>query len=426
MNESLLHTIWKYKLTGTVNYIGTKQEVIKIISIGEHNQNSGPDFFNSKVEINNLLLVGNLEIHVKTSDWLKHKHQSDKAYDNLVLHVVYEHDVELPQNLNHNVSVVELKKYIKSELIEKYNSIRHSEQKIACGKSIATVEHFIWKSWLDRLVISRLEEKTNYITTVFNSVNHNFEETLYIILSRNFGFKINNVAFELLAKSTPYNVLKKYADNTIQMEAILFGNAGLLDELFQDKYPKQLQNEYEFLKHKHQFISLKKDIWKFSKTRPANFPTIRISQLVQLIKKQQSLYHFLENKPSLDEIKLFFDIESNDYFQSHFKFDHPSSIRSIKKLGNAGFNVIVINVIVPFLFFISLQQSNEELKEYALDLLAGLNPEINTKTNEYLKLDIHQENALESQALIQLYDSFCSVKKCLDCHVAKFLLKTAN
>lgn len=423
MNEDLLHTIWKYKLVGTIDFIGSKGETIKVVSIGEHNQDSGPDFFNSKIEINGILLVGNLEVHIKTSDWLKHNHQINKAYDNLVLHVVYEHDVELPQNEAYNVSVLELKGYIKPALLNQYKSIESSKQKIPCGKSITLVEPIIWKSWLDRLAISRLEDKTSYIKSIFHSVNNNLEETLYILLSRNFGFKINNDSFELLAKSTPFNLLKKHADSKIQMEALLFGNAGFLDDLFEEKYPKQLQNEFEFLRHKYQLIPLKKEIWKFSKTRPVNFPTIRISQLISLISKQQSLYHFIESKPTLIELRSFFEVETNDYFKSHFKFDVPAT-ESSKQLGETAFYSIIINTIVPFLFFVSQQNSISEFQDYAFDLLSSISPEINTKTKEFIKLGVKPDNALETQALIQLYDTFCSIKGCLHCNVAKFLLKT--
>ncbi|MFO0321378.1 MAG: DUF2851 family protein [Bacteroidota bacterium] len=425
MNEALLHTIWKYKLTGTTDFIGTKGEQIKVISIGEHNQDSGPDFFNSKIEINHLLLVGNVEVHIKTSDWLKHNHQLNKAYDNLVLHVVFEHDSELPQNIAYNVSVLELRKYVKPALINQYQSIENSKQKIACGKSISLVEPVIWKLWLDRLVISRLEEKTKYIKSIYHSVNHNVEETLYILLCRNFGFKINSDAFELLAKTTPLSLLKKYADNPIQMEALLFGNAGFLDELLEEKYPKQLQNEFEFLKHKHHLIPLKKEIWKFSKTRPANFPTIRISQLVSLNAQRKSLFHFLESRPSLAQLKSFFDVETSAYFQSHFKFGNVGTL-SIKKLGESSFNNLLMNTIVPFLFFLSQQNSMLEYQDYAFELLSKIEAETNTKTKEYVNLGIKPENAFESQALIQLYDSYCSPKKCLQCNVGEFLLKTVD
>lgn len=424
MNEALLHTIWKYKLTGTVDYIGTKQEAIKIISIGEHNQNSGPDFFNSKVEINGLLLVGNLEIHVKTSDWLKHNHQFDKAYDNLVLHVVFEHDVELSQNEHYNVSVLELKKYIKTSLLNQYQYIESSKQKIPCGKSITTVSSLVWKSWLDRLAVSRIEDKTNYISAIFNSVQHNLEETLFILLCRNFGFKINNDAFELLAKSTPYSILKKHADQPFQLEAMLFGNAGFLDDLFKEKYPMSLQNEFEFLKHKYNFTPLKKEIWKFSKTRPSNFPTIRISQLVCLISKQQSLYHFIEKQPTLTQLKNYFTIETNVYFKSHYKFDSPV-MECSKHIGDSAFYNVVINTIVPFLFFVSKQNCNLDLQDYAFDLLEQIPPEINSKVKSFTTLGVVPVSALETQAMIKLHDSYCSIKSCLNCHVAEYLLKNS-
>ncbi len=424
MNEALLQTIWKYKLLGQAEFTGTKNEIIQVVSIGDHNQDAGPDFFNSKIKINDVLLAGNVEIHIKTSDWLKHKHQNNNAYNNLVLHVVYEHDAELQQNENFNVSVVELKNYIKPGLLQQYNAIQFSKQVIACGKSIALVPELTWKSWLDRLAVTRLEDKTGYIEHLFNFSKQNLDETLYILLCKNFGFKINSEAFELLAKSLPYHILKKYGDNPLRVEALLFGVAGFLDEPFQDKYPKLLQNEYELLKTKHTLISLKKEIWKFSKTRPANFPTIRLSQLASLILKSRSLYHFLEGRPDIKELKQFFEIEAHTYWKTHFLFDVLSE-ESIKPLGVVAFNSIIINTVVPFLFFLSKNSLGEVMSEYALGLLSRLSAEVNTKTKEYSTLGKKAENALESQAQIQLYDMLCSKKACLHCNVAKFLLKSS-
>ncbi|MES2763680.1 MAG: DUF2851 family protein [Bacteroidota bacterium] len=425
MNEALLHTIWKYKLLGKNNFIGSKQEIIEIISIGEHNQDSGPDFFNSKVRINGILLVGNVEIHIKTSDWLKHNHQQDKAYDNLILHVVYEHDKELFQNEQFNVSVLELKDHIKPSLLAQYNELQLSKQSVACGKSINTVSDIVWSSWMDRMAITRIEQKTAYIEHLFEYSKQNHEDALYILLCRNFGFKINNDAFELLGKSVPYSLLKRYADNSLQVEALLYGVAGFLDELFDDKYPKQLQNEFEFLKNKHQLIPLKKENWKFSKTRPVNFPTIRISQLAHLISRQQSLYHLIEQKPDLKTLQKFFDCEPNEYWKTHFKFDVVSE-ESTKPLGETAFHAIVINTIVPYLFFMSKHNFNSDHVDYALDLLSQLPPEVNTKTKEFTKLGVKTLNALESQAQIQLLDSLCSKKACLHCNVAEFLLKSSS
>lgn len=425
MNEAFLHTIWKYKLLGQKQFIGSKQEVIEVVSIGEHNQDSGPDFFNSKIKINGILLAGNVEIHIKTSDWLKHNHQQDKAYDNIVLHVVYEHDKTLNQNEMYNVSVLELKHYIKPSLLEQFNQLQLSKQAIACGKSITTVSDIVWKSWLDRLAVTRIEQKTEYIEHLFEFSKHNHEDALYLLLCRNFGFKINNEAFELLGKYLPYSILKKYTDNPIQVEALLFGVAGFLDNLLEDKYPKQLQNEFEFLKHKHQLIPLKKENWKFSKTRPANFPTIRISQLAHLITRQHSLYHLMEQKPDLKTIKSFFNIAPHVYWKSHFKFDIESEEIS-KPIGDTAIHSIIINTIVPYLFFMSKHNLNLDYVDYALDLLSQLPAEVNTKTKEFTKLGVKTQNALESQAQIHLFDSLCSKKACLHCNVAEFLLKSSS
>ncbi len=425
MNELLLHTIWKYKLLSKTQFIGTQNESIDIVSIGEHNQDSGPDFFNSKIRINQILLVGNVEIHVKTSDWLKHQHQLNKVYDNLVLHVVYEHDIDLHQNINHNVSVLELKQYITPQLLQQYYQIQLSKDTVACGKSITQVNDIIWKNWIERLAISRIQEKTDYIEHIFLYTQNNHEEALHILLFRNFGFKINNEPFELLAKSLPFNLLKKYINNAIQIEALLYGVAGFLDDLLEDKYARQLQNEFEFLKHKHQLKTLKKELWKFSKTRPINFPTIRIAQLANLITKQKSFFHFLEEQPNLNTMKTFFELQPNTYWNSHYKFDVKSEEIN-KPLGDKAIESLVINTIVPYFFFMSKQFSIPHYIDYALDILSQLPSEINSKTKQFKKIGICTENALESQAQIYLLDNFCSKKRCLHCAVGQYLLKNNN
>ncbi len=424
MNEALLHTIWKYKLLAKQEFTGTRGEAIHVIAVGEHNHDSGPDFFNAKIGINGILLAGNVEIHIRTSDWLRHDHQHDKAYNNLVLHVVYEHDVELQQNKEFNVSVLELKSLVNESLIAAYHELEFSPHIIPCGRSIASVPDIRWTLWLDRLAVERLERKASYIAHVFDYSGSNLEETLYILLCRNFGFKINDEAFELLAKSLPHTILKRYADNLLRLEALLFGMAGLLDELFEDKYPKLLQNEFELLRHKHQLIPLPKEIWKFSKTRPANFPTIRLSQLAHVFFKSQSLYHLLEEYPKVEELHAFFQVETDAYWETHFKFDVVSH-KAAKPLGKIAFHSIVINTVGPFLFFSFTRSGTQRLKDYAMDLLTELDAEVNKKTNLFTGLGRKATNALESQAQTELYDAFCSKKACLRCSVAEFLLKAS-
>lgn len=419
-----MHTIWKYRLLQQQEFTGTRGEAIRVVAVGEHNHNSGPDFFNAKISINGILLAGNVEIHVKTSDWLRHDHQHDKAYNNLVLHVVYEHDAELQQNQEFNVSVLELKQLVKPSLLDAYRELEHSRQVIPCGKSIGAVPDFHWTSWLERLAVERLERKASYMAHMFGYSGNDLEETLYIMLCRNFGFKINDDAFELLAKSLPYSILKRYADNLLRLEALLFGVAGLLDEPFEDAYPRLLQNEFELLRHKHQLIPLRKEIWKFSKTRPVNFPTIRLSQLAHVFFKSQSLYHLLELYPDMQSLQAFFQVGTHAYWETHFKFD-TSSRRAAKPLGKTAFQSLVINTVVPFLFFSYARSGQQALMDYAMDLLSASDAEANKKTNVFAGLGKKASNALESQAQTELYDVFCSKKACLRCHVAEFLLKAS-
>jgi hypothetical protein len=421
VNELFLQTVLANKILTVSNFKGTQNEAIELLHIGTINTDSGPDFFNAKAKINDVVLAGNIEVHVKTSDWLSHHHDKDKAYDRIILHFVYEHDKEIDQNINNNVPVVELKNYIPDHIISNYKSLIVSKNKIPCRNSISKVNSFVWTSWLNRLMISKLEEKTNNISDLFNYLSENYEETLYVMLMRNFGFKINNDAFELLAKKLPYSILKKYADNIIQIEALLFGVSGLLDDLFEDKYLKTLQNEYVFLKHKHNLVELPKEIWKFSKTRPSNFPSIRIAQLAALIHKNNSLFHVIENKPGLSELKKYFDVEVSEYWNHHYTFD-DSPVFKKKSIGNTAFELIIINSVVPFLFFMS--KHNEEFQDYAFDLLNQIRAEENFKTKEFYKLGIKVDTSFESQALIYLFDKFCSKKACLYCSVGNDLLKS--
>ncbi len=421
INELFLQTVLANKILTVSNFKGTQNETVELINIGTINNDSGPDFFNAKVKINDVILAGNIEVHIKTSDWLKHHHDKDKAYDRIILHFVYEHDKDITQNINNNVPVVELRKYIPDHIISNYKNLIVSKTKIACGHSISYVNSFVWISWLNRLMVSKLEEKTAYISDVFQFLNNNYEETLYVVLMRSFGFKINNEAFELLAKNLPYSILKKYSDNLIQIEALLYGVSGLLDNVFENKYLKNLQNEYEFLKHKHQLNELPKEIWKFSKTRPLNFPSVRMAQLAALIHKHNSLFHLIESKPSLSELKKYFDVEVSSYWNDHYTFDDESILKK-KNLGINAFELLVINSIVPFLFFMS--KNNEEFMNYAFDLLNQIKAEVNFKTKEFSKLGVKVDNSFESQALIYLFDQFCSKKACLNCSVGNDLIKS--
>lgn len=423
MTESLLHYIWKYRLFNTPFLCGTKAEQIELVHVGEHNTDSGPDFFNARLRIDDVLLAGNVEIHLRTSDWLRHRHQYDKAYDNLILHAVFEHDAELPQNIANNVTVLQMSRFIDDHVLKQYGSITHSKGLVACGRGIATVPELVWKSWLSRLAVSRLEDKVKYIDQLFEYTGHHFEDTLYLTLCRNFGFKVNGVAFELLAKQLPYNVIKKHADNPLAVEALLFGTAGFLDEPHEADYARQLQNEFDFLRHKYKLVPLKKELWKFMRLRPVNFPTIRLAQLAAVFCKNRSLFHTIEALPSYREVLSFFDVKPHTFWQSHYRLDLASPPQA-RPIGESSVASLLINTVVPYLLFLSRRHQSQHFADHALDLLSAMKPENNIKTRPYEALGVKVESALESQAMIHLHDQFCSARRCLDCSVAGFLLKS--
>ena len=242
--EDLFHFIWNYKLLNTENLISVGGSKIKIFHQGELNKDAGPDFFNAKIEVDGITLVGNVEIHVNSSDWLKHGHENDKAYDNLILHVVYKYDKAIPQNKKHNVETVELKNYIDKEILKKYNSLLTSSSSLPCSKQIKNVEALKIQSWLQRMLAERLESKTDYVKHIFSASLNDFSQTLYLMLARSFGFKVNAEPFELLAKHVPFQIALKHSGNLFQLEALYYGCAGFLNKSYKTKYLQQLQNEF--------------------------------------------------------------------------------------------------------------------------------------------------------------------------------------
>ena len=272
--EDLLQFIWRYKLLKPVPLITVSGKEISILKAGELNRDSGPDFFNAQIKINDIILAGNVEIHLKTSDWLKHGHGEDKNYDTIILHAVYENDITLKQNSDHNVEVLELRKHIDTATILNYQNLFSNRDTLPCSKHLAKVDDLKLISWLERMTIERMEEKVSRLQVWFDLSKGDYTQTFYISLLRNFGFKINSEPFELLAKQLPVQLLLKHADNLLQLEALLLGTSGLLENQFQNKYIQTLQNEFEYLRSKYGLCPIQTEIFKFSKLRPANFPTL--------------------------------------------------------------------------------------------------------------------------------------------------------
>ncbi|MEO6301651.1 MAG: DUF2851 family protein [Bacteroidia bacterium] len=421
-NEDFLQFLWQYKIFKPLPFITISGKHISIIKNGELNKDSGPDFFNAQVKIDNIILAGNIEVHIKTSDWLKHKHQQDKNYDNIVLHVVYEHDIDLPQNTNNNVEVLELKSLIAESTLASFEQLNSSKTKIPCHNQLANINDLKFVSWLERMAIERLEGKVKLIEEYFKLVNGDYTQTFYFLLLRNFGFKVNSLPFELLAKNLPITTLLKHSDNLLQLEALLLGTSGLLDNQFEDKYILQLQNEFDYLKNKYRIIPLNKEVFKFSKLRPANFPTIRLSQFARLINSKPGLFIAPYDFSNYEEIILALKINLDGYWKNHYNMDGNVTSKDLT-LGLTSIENLIINTFAPFYFFYSKRTGKEEMGDLAIELLNKCDFEQNVKTKLFSEQKANLKTAADSQATINLYDNYCSKKACLKCGVAASLLK---
>jgi hypothetical protein len=421
MTEEFLHYLWKYRLLKPNLQLVTG-EVCEVIDVGIHNLNAGPDFFNARIRIDGTIWAGNVEIHLKTSDWTNHKHHLDQAYDNVILHVVGQNDKSLFRKDGEMLPTLEIKEEYHAGMFERYTEFMDSRNWIACEKMLNTVDRFVINSWLDRLMIERLEVKALEIESQLNFNHNNWEQTFYEFLARNFGFKVNALPFDLLAKSLPLSHLGRHKNNLLQIEALLFGQAGLLKKTLQDNYPKQLQTEYNFLKKKYNLTALDPHIWRFMRLRPSNFPTIRISQFAQLIFKSSHLFSKIIEAGSLKELMSLFEVSASAYWQDHYSFDISSAVRN-KSLGLTAINLIIINTIIPFIFIYGKKRNDPALTDRALRFLDQLPGEANAIIAKWENLGMSVQTAFNTQALMELKSDYCNHKKCLHCAIGNALLK---
>ena len=419
MKEEFLHYLWKYKLYQNNKLTTSTGESIEILNHGIHNFDSGPDFFNAKIEIDNTTWVGNVEMHLKSSDWYLHNHQKNKAYDNVILQVVVNNDKEVFRTNGLSIPTLELK--FDEKLFSNYHNLIKKETWVACQENIHQVDSFKISSWLEKLAIERLEQKSDRITELLEQVNNSWEIAFYYQLARNFGFKLNSDPFELLAKSLPLAYIGKHKDNLIQIEALLFGQAGFLEELEGDEYYLSLRKEYLYLQRKFKLKPLEKHLWKFLRSRPGNFSTIRIAQFAQLIYKSKSLFSKILEIEKLESFYELLVVKPSEYWDTHYIFNKESVFKE-KNLGKSAVDVILINTIVPFLFVYGKLKGQNKFQEKAISLLEKIKPEKNTIINNWSDLNMQSKSAFDTQALIQLKNSYCNEKKCLNCQIGNVLI----
>ncbi|MBE0639553.1 MAG: DUF2851 family protein [Bacteroidales bacterium] len=421
MREDFLHFIWKFRLYSK-DLETPGGESLVVVSPGRHNSDSGPDFSNAQVRIGTTLWAGNVEIHLRSSDWYLHHHHTDEAYSNVILHVVYENDKEIYDRNGNQLATLELKGKFNEKIFQKYYYYLNNKNWIPCEKDIHYLNIEKTRIWLDRLLVERMERKAGDLARMLEHNKNNFEETFYQVLAGNFGFKVNEQPFRILATMLPLQILGKHKDNLFQIEAMLFGTAGLLDRDFEDEYPSKLKKEYGFLQKKYALVPIQEHLWKFMRLRPSNFPTIRISQFAALIHKSTKLFSKIIETDNLKELVSFFDVSASAYWENHYVFDKSSS-HSIKQLGKDAIHNILLNTVVQLLFLYSIVKDEEQFREKAMALLISIEPESNAITRGWESIGIKAANAFESQALIELKNNYCKLKKCLDCSIGLNLLK---
>lgn len=421
INEDLLHYIWFQKQFPLEAHT-TDGERLEIIDIGQPNSNAGPDVFNAKIKISDQIWCGNVEFHRHSSDWLKHKHHNDKSYNSVILHVVFSADCSIFRTNNESIPQWEIT--VPNDLLEKYRTLQLPKSSLPCANKLASISEITFYNWLNRLLVERLEQKVSAITTILNQTANNWEEAFYITLCRNFGFSTNADAFEQVAKSVPLAILGKHKDQLFQIESLLFGQAGWLEDTEpQDDYVKKLQKEYQFLSKKYALQPPTTLQWKFLRLRPANFPTIRMAQFSALIHHSSRLFSKVLECTQYNDVLAFFDFTTSDYWTTHYLFNKESS-KTDKKLSATSIHIIIINTIVPFLFNYGKTHDNSKLQEIALSWLEQLPPESNHIVSTFKSLHFPADTAADTQAIIQLKQAYCDTRKCLQCAIGCQLLKS--
>jgi len=415
MKEEFLHFIWENKLFHADSQLTEDGEPLRIVNPGRHNTHAGPDFFDARIQIGDTLWAGNIEIHLKASEWNRHGHHTDPAYRNTILHVVALSDIEVFNDLGSKIPALVIR--WPDWITRNYEMLVRSHDWIACASFLYQVDPFKIKFFLNGIVIERLTQKIDVIGKLLSETRDDWGETFYCMLARSFGLRENALPFEMLARSLPQSILAHHHDSLFQIEALLFGQAGLLgDELFGDDYYLDLRKEYRFLAMKYGLKPIAGHLWKFMRMHPGNFPTIRIAQFAALIHHSRGLFAAIIEASNLSEIRQLFTLTASEYWDSHYSFNKPSVNRQ-KLFGDQIFRLVVINVVVPFYFLFGDNQNKLTLKDRALEILEQLPAESNRLIDKWAEAGIIAENALESQALLQLQHNYCEQKKCLSCTI---------
>lgn len=423
MREDLLHYIWKYGKLQSGELYTSAGEAVQIIAVGTHNKLAGPDFFNAQIVIDQQLWAGTVEIHLKSSDWYAHHHEKDPNYNNVILHVVWEDDIAIFRKDNSRIPTLVLEKYIPFGILDTYRKLfqKRENKFIHCGNEIENVGHLVWDNWLERLYFERLERKWTVISQLLKDSQNDWEKVLFIMLTKNFGSKINGEAFFEMAKQLDFTMVRKIQKSVLQLESVFFGMAGLLaQEIPGDDYYNNLKKEYGYLKTKFRLVDNPNQKSQFFKLRPLNFPTIRLSQLANLYLKEPHLFDQIIATKSLGDMYKVFNVSASPYWNTHFTFGKVSG-GSSKKLTRNFMDLLIINTVLPIKIGYS-KYIGSDVNEEIINIISLIKPENNSIVSNFKELKIGLPSAMESQALLQLYNEYCIKNKCLQCVVGHGLL----
>lgn len=427
MTEAFLQYLWQHKLLQG-ELTTTDGQLVAIERPGTLNTDAGPDFSDARLKVGDTYWAGNVEIHIKASDWQQHKHEADKNYSGVVLHVVYIADVNIVTDNGNKLQTLEIKDNIPREIWDRYEELtQHSAQlgDVPCAPFLEAIPSFLLNNSLDRLTIERIQRKANDVHRLLEESHGSWETCCYWMLARYFGGKTNGFAFELLAKATDQRLLARWKDQPQRVEALLMGQAGFLEGYFEDDYPRQLQTDYEALRRGAHLSPIDSYLWKFFRLRPNSFPTIRISQFAQLIAKSSNLFSHLLEQTDAKKLSELFDVESAPYWRNHFQFDKETAT-STKHVGKAFVETLIINAWVPLLMEYGIQHGQQRYKDQAIEILRQIAPEANKITRQWQACGIKAEDAAQSQALIQLSNEYCAAKRCLECQIGYQILAKNN
>ena len=417
MTEAFLQYVWQHQLLEGELHTTDGQPIV-VERAGVLNRDAGPDFFDAHVKIGETLWAGNVEVHVKSSDWNLHRHSTNHAYDNVVLHVVFENDTAVTLQNCHTLATLDLSQYIPDAIWANYDALIDPPEPrtIPCMDHLGEIPKPLINGYLERLVLERIEQKSATVRRLLEESHGNWEQCCYWLMAHYFGGKINSFPFELLAKSTDQNLLARWHDKPQRIEALLMGQAGLLDGYFNDEYPRQLQNDYAALRQGAGLTPIAGYLWKFFRLRPYGYPTLRISQFAQLVCRSRNLFSHLLETPDASELQRFFGVAASPYWNDHYQFDKLSPGKT-KQVGRNFVDVLIINAWVPLLFEYGNQHGMQQYKDQAVDILQQLPPECNKIVRLWSNIGIKADNAAQSQALIQLFNNHCDQHDCLHCQI---------